>query len=56
MKAAADLPGRYDFAMVGYIVANTLSANGYVTRGICVTSPDGYLRDIRERSQIRQFP
>jgi len=56
MKSAADLPGLHDFAMVGYIVANTLSANGYVTRGVCTTSPDGYLRDIRERSQIRRFP
>jgi hypothetical protein len=56
MRGAADLPGLYDFAMVGYIVANTLSANGSVTRGVCATSPDGYLRDIRERSQIRQFP
>ena len=28
MRSAADLPGLYDFAMVGYILANTLSAIG----------------------------
>ena len=44
----ADVP---DFAMVGYRLENTLTENGYVSRGIC-TSSDGYLEKIEERTHI----
>ena len=40
------------YCMVGYQVANTLSANGSVSRGVCTTDKDGYLTDVVERTQI----
>ena len=43
---------RFSFCMVGYSVANTLSENGTVARGICDISADGYLRSVTERTKI----
>ena len=40
-----------DAAMVGYKLANTLTENGSVTRGVCVVE-DGYLKGIREVQEI----
>jgi NDP-sugar pyrophosphorylase family protein len=40
-----------DSCMVGYLTRNTLSENGYVSRGICGTT-DGYLSSIVERTHI----
>lgn len=45
---------KYRFAMVGYELGNTLTANGYVSRGICETDSDGYLVDIVERTHIEK--
>lgn len=41
-----------DFAMVGYMLPNTLSESGHVARGVCKISDDGYLHDIVERTKI----
>jgi hypothetical protein len=41
-----------DFAMVGYLLKNTLSDTGHVARGICNISQDGYLQSITERTHI----
>lgn len=41
----------YDYSMVGYVMENTLSENGQVTRGVC-EQENGYLSDIKERSGI----
>lgn len=41
-----------DFAMVGYILPNTLSESGHVARGVCQISDSGYLSDIVERTKI----
>lgn len=41
-----------DFAMVGYLLKNTLSDTGHVSRGICGVSGDGYLQTITERTHI----
>ncbi|MCR5271540.1 MAG: nucleotidyltransferase [Lachnospiraceae bacterium] len=43
--------GKYDFSMVGFILGNTLSENGTVTRGVCVAK-DGYLSEVVETSGI----
>ena len=40
-----------EYAMVGYRLANTLTENGYVSRGVCRVE-DGYLSEIRERTRI----
>ena len=43
---------KYRYAMVGYQLGNTLTDNGSVARGICVTDDDGYLEEIAERTKI----
>ena len=40
-----------DYCMVGYILENTLTENGTVSRGICEVV-DGYLVDVVERTKI----
>lgn len=42
----------YDFCMAGFILKNTLSENGGVTRGICKVNENGYLTDVVETSDI----
>ena len=42
----------YRYAMVGYELGNTLTENGYVSRGVCETDADSFLTDIVERTQI----
>jgi hypothetical protein len=44
----------YRYAMVGYTLENTLTDYGHVARGVCVTSPDGFLTDIHERTHIER--
>ena len=41
-----------NLCMAGYILKNTLSDNGTVTRGVCVCNEDGYLTDINETKNI----
>lgn len=38
--------------MVGFVLGNTLSENGGVTRGICDVTPEGFLQDITETRHI----
>lgn len=45
-----------DYCMAGFILKNTLSENGGVTRGICKTDDKGYLTDIVETSDIEKTP
>ena len=40
-----------EYCMVGYILGNTLTENGTVSRGICEVA-DGYLVDVVERTKI----
>lgn len=42
----------YDMCMGGFILSNTLSENGGVTRGVCQVNPDGTLRDVTETYDI----
>lgn len=43
-----------DYAMVGYRLADTLSPNGTVSRGICERDEQGFLQSIEEHKQIEQ--
>ena len=45
---------RARLAMVGFRLANTLSENGAVSRGVCTTSADGVLQRIVEHTGIRR--
>ena len=42
----------FDFCMAGFVLKNTLSENGGVTRGICEVNEKGYLVDVVETSDI----
>lgn len=46
---------RYQYAMMGFILENTLTDNGSVARGICDVSEDGFLKKITERTKIQRF-
>ncbi|MGN1275852.1 MAG: nucleotidyltransferase, partial [Floccifex sp.] len=44
----------YNMAMAGFILKNTLSKHGTVTRGICIVDDKDYLADIYETRGIQQ--
>ncbi len=43
-----------ELCMVGFILKNTLSENGAVTRGLCQAGPDGMLEKVVETSKIEK--
>lgn len=43
---------KYQYAMVGYALKNTLTENGSVSRGVCETDSEDNLTDIVERTKI----
>lgn len=43
---------KHRYAMVGYELGNTLTENGSVARGCCVTDEKGFLKTIAERTKI----
>lgn len=47
-------PTSYDNAMVGYLLKNTLSDYGYVSRGQCSSDENAYLIDVIERTHIER--
>ena len=46
----------YDFCMAGYMLENTITENGHVTRGVCEVDEQGCLKDIVERFKIQRRP
>jgi len=53
-NSASDEDAAPNFAMIGYRLANTLSENGAVSRGVCATGDDGYLEKVVEHTGIRR--
>ena len=49
-----DRPGCYEFAMVGYLLGNTVTENGHVARGVCVEDEDHFLQTVTERTHIEK--
>ena len=49
-----ELPEQGQAAMVGYLLQNTASLNGTVTRGVC-TVEEGWLRSVKETMKIQLF-
>ena len=45
----------YDYCMVSYLLKNTVSENGSVSRGVCVANPDGTLHSVTERTGIETY-
>lgn len=52
MEMDVDAPV-YDICMAGFILSNTLSENGGVTRGVCTVDRDGYLQRVTETYEIQ---
>ena len=42
----------FEICMVGYALKNTISENGYVSRGECFVNKEGYLTNVIERTRI----
>ena len=47
--------GMHEYCLVGYLLGNTLSEHGHVSRGACEITSEGTLREIHERVKIRKF-
>lgn len=45
---------KYQYCMVGYKLGNTLTENGFVSRGVCETDAQGMLVSVTERTQIEK--
>lgn len=45
---------KFRYAFVGYELHNTLTENGYVSRGVCVVDENNYLITINERTKIEK--
>lgn len=52
LVSAQSLDGKFNFCMAGFILKNTLSENGGVTRGICEVDSRNHLTDIKETKNI----
>ena len=46
---------RFAWSMVGFLLKNTVSANGSVSRGVCVTDAAGNLHSVSERTCIAPY-
>ena len=47
---------KYRFAMVGYQLENTITENGYVSRGVCSIDKNDFLEKVVERTRIEKRP
>ena len=45
----------YDYCMVSYLLKNTVSENGKVSRGVCQANLDGTLHSVIERTRIETY-
>lgn len=54
LAAGQEEGGVYQYMMVGYKLENTLTDNGHVARGVCVTDENDYLVEINERTHIEK--
>lgn len=52
LSSAKDEAEPFKAAMVGYVLGNTLTENGSVSRGVCQVNENGYLVGIQERTKI----
>lgn len=54
LSTHADQPGCYEYAMVGYLLGNTVTEHGHVARGVCVETEDHFLRSVTEHTHIEK--
>lgn len=55
LENTIDRNGIYQYCMVGFILENTLTENGHVSRGVCSVDSNGNLVEIHERIRIEKF-
>ncbi|MDO5338235.1 MAG: sugar phosphate nucleotidyltransferase [Eubacteriales bacterium] len=48
--------GKFHFCMVGFVMGNTLSDNGSVTRGVCEVNKNAHLTAVHETKNIFKTP
>ena len=49
-----DRSGCYEYAMVGYLLGNTVTEHGHVARGVCVETADHFLQSVTEHTHIEK--
>ncbi len=54
-SSLCSLPAKGHASMVGYRLSNTVSENGYVTRGVCQVDASGKLKGVTETYRIALF-
>jgi NDP-sugar pyrophosphorylase family protein len=54
-RRGADTGDTPEYCMAGYELGNTLSEHGYVSRGVCDLTEDGFLARVVEREKIERF-
>lgn len=54
LASAEDKDSFYNYCMVGYVLGNTVTEHGHVSRGVCTVDDDGFLVHIRERTHIKR--
>ena len=54
LESHPDRPGCYEYAMVGYLLGNTVTEHGHVARGVCVETADHFLRSVTEHTHIEK--
>ena len=55
LQTAREQEGGHEYCLVGYLLGNTLSEHGHVSRGVCEVASEGTLREIHERVKIQKF-
>lgn len=54
LESHLDQPGCYEYAMVGYLLGNTVTEHGHVARGVCEEDNDNFLVRVTERTRIEK--
>lgn len=54
LKDAKEKNGKKQYCMAGYVLKNTVTENGYVSRGVCDVDADGKLNEVVERTKIQR--
>jgi choline kinase len=52
LQKIQEMQGKY--SMVGYVINNTLSESGYVSRGVCMVDENNILTNVVERTKIER--
>ena len=54
-ETPSETNGKLNLCMVGFALGNTVSKNGYVSRGVCQVTSDDKLESIVERTRIETY-